>query len=135
MSEILNSFENLKSENIINKWESIFSLDFYKPKNKRNLSFALEFASMYVLNEEGFNKNLSILILPVVTRLFLRDELKGDIELEKIFSNTVQIIKMFEKTYLESKEEFEKKYAEEISKVDIDAEIVYAFCENYKFNF
>ena len=126
----------LKKDNeLIQKWDDMQFLD--KSKNKRNLALACELSSLYLLdNIEKYNGDITTLTHPVIVRIFRKIE--EDLPTELIFDKVIEIITEFKNKldeFQKSDEFVNRGSVSEKGVVDVEAEFVVNFSDNFPFEF
>lgn len=133
MGELLKTLKEQNSNELITKWENIGFLG--NTKNKRNLALACEFSTLYLLdNIEKYNGEITTLTHPVIVRIFRGIEV--DLPTQLIFDKVVEIISNFSNKLgeIEKTDEWVNRNPN-LDKVDVVAEFVKEFCDNFPFEF
>ena len=135
MGELLKTLKEQNSSELITKWDDMQFLD--KSKNKRNLALACELSSLYLLdNIEKYNGDITTLTHPVIVRIFRKIE--EDLPTELIFDKVIEIITEFKNKldeFQKSDEFVNRGSVSEKGVVDVQAEFVANFSDNFPFEF
>ena len=125
----MKTLEEKHSSELITKWENMGFIN--SVENKRNVSFACEFGSLYLLdNADTYGGEIQTLVFPAIIRIF--QKIKEDLPINFIFYSVVEIITLFNNN-LKMMEKFDEwvnrgKYA---NGRDIEVEVLETFCEQY----
>ena len=125
----MKALEEKHSSELITKWENMGFINAVE--NKRNVSFACEFGSLYLLdNADTYGGEIQTLVFPAIIRIF--QKIKEDLPIKFIFDSVVEIITSFNNN-LKIIEKFDEwvnrgKYA---NGRDIEVEVLETFCEQY----
>lgn len=112
----------------LEKWEEIGLLS--NVSNKMTVSLALEIGSLYLShNPEKYSDEISVFIFPVITRLFRNIE--KELTIEETFNKIEHILECFLEKFNEVKETQEWINRENNKNLDIEAEFVADFVENF----
>jgi hypothetical protein len=135
MGELLKTLKEENSSELITKWENIGFLS--NTKNKRNSALACEFSALYLLdNIEKYNGNITTLTHPVIVRVFRKIE--EDLPTQLIFDKVVEIITEFKiklDEFQNTDEFVNRGIVSEKGVVDVEAEFVANFSDNFPFEF
>ena len=135
MGELLKTLKEENSSELITKWENIGFLS--NTKNKRNSALACEFSALYLLdNIEKYNGNITTLTHPVIVRVFRKIE--EDLPTQLIFDKVVEIITEFKiklDEFQNTDEFVNRGIVSEKFVVDVEAEFVANFSDNFPFEF
>ena len=135
MGELLKTLKEQNSSELITKWENIGFLT--NTKNKRNTALACEFSALYLLdNIEKYNGDITTLTHPVIVRIFRKIE--EDLPTELIFDKVIEIITEFKNKldeFQKSDEFVNRGSVSEKGVVDVQAEFVANFSDNFPFEF
>jgi hypothetical protein len=135
MGELLKALKEQNSSELTTKWENIGFLS--NTKNKRNLALACEFSTLYLLdNIETYNGEITTLTHPVIVRIFRKIE--EDLPTELIFDKVIEIITTFKvklDEFQKSDEFVNRGSVSEKGVVDVEAEFLADFSDNFPFEF
>jgi hypothetical protein len=135
MGELLKTLKEENSSELITKWENIGFLS--NTKNKRNSALACEFSALYLLdNIEKYNGDITTLTHPVIVRVFRKIE--EDLPTQLIFDKVVEIITEFKiklDEFQNTDEFVNRGIVSEKFVVDVEAEFVANFSDNFPFEF
>jgi hypothetical protein len=135
MGELLKALKEQNSSELTTKWENIGFLR--NTKNKRNLALACEFSTLYLLdNIETYNGEITTLTHPVIVRIFRKIE--EDLPTELIVDKVIEIITTFKiklDEFKKSDEFVNRGSVSEKGVVDVEAEFVADFSDNFPFEF
>ena len=135
MGELLKTLKEQNSSELITKWENIGFLT--NTKNKRNTALACEFSALYLLdNIETYNGEITTLTHPVIVRIFRKIE--EDLPTELIVDKVIEIITTFKiklDEFKKSDEFVNRGSVSEKGVVDVEAEFVADFSDNFPFEF
>ena len=135
MGELLKTIKEQNSSELITKWENIGFLT--NTKNKRNTALACEISALYLLdNIEKYNGVITTLVFPVIIRVFRKIE--QDLPTKLIFDKVIEIITEFKiklDEFQKSDEFVNRGSLSEKGVVDVEAEFLSNFSDNFPFEF
>ena len=135
MGELLKTIKEQNSSELITKWENIGFLT--NTKNKRNTALACEFSALYLLdNIEKYNGVITTLVFPVIIKVFRKIE--QDLPTKLIFDKVIEIITEFKiklDEFQKSDEFVNRGSLSEKGVVDVEAEFLSNFSDNFPFEF